>query len=70
MNFVCLYNRNVEKCINKKTFSNTVIFRFVQNSPLDCKLTKSVKTISKPNQSKTTKKTIKNRIKAINTKRS
>ena len=45
--------------LTKRDFLTSVIFRFVQNSPLDCKLTKSIKTISEPNQSKTTKKQLK-----------
>ena len=47
-----------DKC-RKIFWQKDISFRFVQNHPLDCKLTKSVKTRSKSNQSKTTKKQLK-----------
>ena len=43
MNFACLYNKNFEKYFHKKIFSKILFVR----KPLDCALTKSVKTIYK-----------------------
>ena len=45
-----------------------IIF-WLARKPLDCKLTKSVNTLSNLNNSKTIKKTIKSRIKRTNVKK-
>ena len=53
INFACLYNVNVTKKLSSRHFLKRVKFRLAQK-PLNYSLAKSVETISKLDQSKTT----------------